>query len=710
MHGLAGSPGRRPACRPVDNPSACGRVWLRCFLTQSRRRRYDGTFRRPAQSAKLLWRPVIRNGLDCGRGAVADLIAQGPLPDQRWRRKLNSGISLVVGRQCEDWSTPWDDRISRRHVAVTYEHGRLRVQVLPTARNPVFFRGARCTDFQLRPGEHFVIGQTTFTLVDEPVQVTLDLPQPTGEQTFTSGELRRQPFREAEKRVEALARLPDILREAQSDQELIVRLVNLLLSGIARATAVAIVRVQEPEKAPTKAAGPVEVLHWDRRILASTEFRPSERLIRAAVHSGASMVHVWSGISSPRSPAESSGPTPSGADRTSAANPTAREAAQPPAQQAPFTLSEGTDWALCTPVPEPASAGWAIYVAGSFEPEWTGHGPPTADWLRDDVKFAELTAATLGGVRQARLLAARQASLSQFFSPPVLEAISSRDPEEALAPREADVTVLFCDLRGFTHESERSAGNLFDLLQRVSQALGVMTRQILDQGGVVGDFHGDAAMGFWGWPLPQPDAVERACRAALAIRAAFQSQTAGADPADGRSTSPAMNAGAQGFRVGIGIASGRAVAGKIGTVDQVKVTVFGPVVNLASRLETMTRQLGASILIDPPTAAVLRSSVSASVCRVRRLAKVRPLGLSAPIEVSELLPPAHACPELTDEHLGAYEAALLAFERGDWNLALRHLHSIPPDDVATDFLTFFITQHARTPPPNWDGVIALREK
>ncbi len=79
---------------------------------------------------------------------------------------------------------------------------------------------------------------------------------------------------------------------------------------------------------------------------------------------------------------------------------------------------------------------------------------------------------------------------------------------------------------------------------------------------MVGDFHGDAAMGFWGWPLPQTDAVVRACRAALAIRSAFEAAEAGSPLAD--------------FRIGIGIASGRAVAGKIGTIDQVKVTVFGP--------------------------------------------------------------------------------------------------------------------------------------
>lgn len=640
---------------------------------------------------------------------MADLIAQGPLPDQRWRRKLQPGVRYLLGRQSEDWSTPWDDRISRRHVTLTYEGGRLSVQVLPTARNPVFFRGAQATAFQLRPGEHFVIGQTTFTLVDEPVQVTLDLPQPTGERTYTAGELRQHPFREAEKRIEALSRLPDILRAPSTDQELVVQIVNLLLTGIARATAVALVALAEDQAGPATAEPRrIEVLHWDRRILASTQFRPSERLIRAAIRSGASVVHVWSG---PRAPAGRPPTAPSSSinpRQPAASEDAARPSAPLPqalsAGEASFTLSEGTDWAFCTPVPEAASAGWAIYVAGSFEADWSGSGPPSADWLRDDVKFAELTAATLGGLRQSRQLAARQASLSQFFSPPVLEAIASRDPDQVLAPREADVTVLFCDLRGFTYQSERAAGNLLELLQRVSQALGLMTRQILDWGGVIGDFHGDAAMGFWGWPLPQSDAVERACRAALGIRAAFQAQstiTGGVGEGQSRTDE---------FRVGIGIASGRAVAGKIGTVDQVKVTVFGPVVNLAARLETMTRQLRASILIDPPTAAILRSSVPPTVCRVRRLARVRPVGLSAPIQVSELLPPARQCPELSDEHLAAYEAALDAFERGDWNTALRLLHVIPPEDVATDFLTFYITQHARTPPPGWDGVIVLREK
>ena len=620
---------------------------------------------------------------------MPDLIAQGPQPQDRWRRKLQPGSRQVLGRAAGAWSTPWDDRISRRHVEVVWQDGRLSVTALPDARNPVFFRGYICDTFTLRPGDHFVIGQTTFTLVDEQAAVAADFPQPAGERTFTLDELRGAAFRHADRRIDVLARLPDIISGSASDQEMLVRLVNLLLSGIERASAAAVVEVrgqrsevsgqrsgvrgqesgQSAIRNPQSAI--VSILHWDRRGLAGGDFRPSERLIRQAVEAGESTAYVWS----------AGQPRPAG----------------------DFTVSEGIDWAFCVPVSGQACQGWALYVTGGFAGELPGQKAPDADSLRDDVKFAELTAATLAALRESHVLARRQASLSQFFSPVVLEALAheaqaQQEADEVLAPREADVTVLFCDLRGFTEESERSAGDLFELLNRVSRALGVMTHHILEQGGVVGDFHGDSAMGFWGWPLAQADAVERACRAALGIRSAF------ADSALAN------------FRVGIGIASGRAVAGKIGSTDQVKVTVFGPVVNLASRLETMTKQLRASILIDPPTAAVLRDCVPRTSARVRRLAKVRPVGLSAPLEVSELLPPLPLGEgrgegaSLTDAHIAAYEAALDAFQSRDWPEALRLLHQVPPDDQAKDFLTVFIAQHSRTPPAGWDGSIPLEGK
>jgi adenylate cyclase len=591
---------------------------------------------------------------------MPDLIAQGQQPEHRWRRQLVRGAVQTIGRQSGDWSAPWDGRISRQHVEIEYRDGQLHVKKLDSAKNPVFFNGQGATQFNLKPGEHFVIGDTTFSLVDQRVNVSLDLPQPADERTFTTMELRRQPFRDSDKRIDALSRLPDVISGSRSDEELYTRLVNLLLRGIDRATTGAIV-----------AAGPlIRVLHWDRRVLGSVDFRPSERLIRRAVESGESVVHVWSGFSS-------------GVSSASA-----------------FTLNEGIDWALCAPVPGKACAGWALYVSGNFSSDF-GPAAPEAEFLRDDVKFAELMATTLGGLRESQRLAVRQASLSQFFSPSVLDTIGNHDPDAALSPRESDVTVLFCDLRGFSRESERSAGDLLGLLARVSEALGVMTHHILLEGGVIGDFHGDAAMGFWGWPLAQPDAAQRACRAALAIRAAF----ADASNCEVQNSATAISD----FRVGIGIASGRAVAGKIGSQHQVKVTVFGPVVNLAARLETMTRQTGASILLDSPTAAVL-ADVPREICRVRRLAIVRPVGFTSPVEINELLPPAAECPGLPDEGLSAYDAGLSAFSAGNWDRALEHLSELPEDDLAASFLEQFIGKYGGSPPVNWDGAIPLEAK
>ena len=67
-------------------------------------------------------------------------------------------------------------------------------------------------------------------------------------------------------------------------------------------------------------------------------------------------------------------------------------------------------------------------------------------------------------------------------------------------------------------------------------------------------------------------------------------------------------------------------------------------------------------------------------------------------------------PELTDEHLQFYEAALDAFLAGDWSEALEQLQRVPAKDRVKDFLTVFIAQHNRTPPPGWNGVIPLSSK
>lgn len=591
---------------------------------------------------------------------MADLIAQGSQPQFRWRRRLPPGAPQVLGRASHPWSIPWDERISRKHAELLWNEGKLHVRLLPEARNPIFYRGRRSDQFEIQPGDHFVIGETTFTLANEQVLVGAREPNPITERTFSIEELRSKPYRRPDQRMEVLGRLPEVITSSANDHELYTRLINLLLSGISRAAAAAIVEITGDQ---ASGKGELKVLHWDRRILSGADFNPSDRLIRQAVKTQQSVAYVWSGAE--RGPGD-------------------------------FTLSEGLDWAFCTPINGQACKGLAIYVTGSFAGDAAFDLGADVESLGEEIKFTELTAATFGSLREARVLARKQAGLSQFFSPVVLEALADQDADAVLQPREADVTVLFCDLRGFARTSEKLGTQLHELLQRVSQALGVTTHHILATGGVVGDFHGDAVMGFWGWPLPQADAVQRACQAALGIRAEFAAAAAQG------AAHPLAN-----FRVGIGIATGRAVAGKIGTVDQVKVTVFGPVVNLASRLEGMTKDLRVPILLDETTATAARQQLSKDAARLRQLAKVRPHGMETPVVVSELLPPVVDYPQLNDEHLAAFEAAVQALTNRDWSRALQLLHQVPPDDLAKDFLTVFIAQHNRTPPENWDGVVPV---
>jgi adenylate cyclase len=657
---------------------------------------------------------------------VPHFIAQGGQVDEYWRHPLEPNRSYVVGRTVGDWCVPWDKTLSGRHFEVSYRQGRLEVTQLPAARNPIFWKGESVDRFQLRSGEHFVVGNTSFLFLDQPWITAANMPHPITAQTFSHEELHQQPFRRAAEHIEALCRLPEMIANAADEDQLCKRLVSLLLANIRHAELAAVITAGVP------ADGPITIRHGERRWMVSETLFASEQLIRTALLSGRSELHFWDATRVRSATASSTVPE--------AVAEAAAEAAAPPAAD-----STHVQWAFCTPVPGDACAGWALYVAGRQPADPLSASPwAQLERLRDDVKFTELAASTLGNLRQLKQLERQRTTLGQFISPVILEAVADRDPELVLAPQVADVTVLFCDLRGFSQVSEQASDQLLELLQRVSEALGVMTRHILAEGGVVGDFHGDSAMGFWGWPLPQPDAAERACRTALAIRREFGAANRAGDPL-------------RHFRVGIGIASGRAVAGKIGTIDQVKLTVFGPVVNLASRLEGMTKQFKAPILMDEPTAAAIRQAIGQSSTEalpypdqppaealptdqsapvlsskggpglpsiphrgphraprfaacVRRVARVKPFGLEKPLEVSELLPAETAESGLTESAIRAYEQALDALLAGNWEEAFLRLHEVPATDRVKDFLTILIAQHNRTPPLDWKGVIPLPTK
>ena len=610
---------------------------------------------------------------------MLELIAQGPTIDFRWRRTL-PGATVELGRSTETYRVPWDNQVSRRHAMLTASEHRLHVKAIPDAANPIFFNGREVNDFYVRPGEHFVIGNTSFMVASDQAFGSLSAPDPIRQQTFSADFLEQVQYRDADRRIDVLNRLPELIAEANNSDELLIGMVNTLMVGISAATTIGVVQLDQglappPGKSPQKNdqpnnAGQLKIIHWDRRGLARGDFQPSEKLVTQAIQLSQSVLNVWQ------------------SDVSDAAN---------------YTFDYENDWAFVCPIETEATPGWAVYVAGSSRLNQTPEAIQEGE-LEGDIKFCELVGSTLKNLLRVQQLERQQASLRTFFSPVVVEALRGRDPEMVLQPRQCEVSVLFCDLRGFSRTSEQMADDLFGLLSRVSESLGVTTRVILDTGGVIGDFHGDAVMGFWGWPLEDHSLVETARSAVLA---AIQIQTE-------FSLLASQHSFANEFTMGIGIATGNAVAGKIGTRDQVKVTTFGPVVNLAARLEGMTKQLKASILIDEKTQALLDSSNEQQGGRAniahRRMGNFQPVGMANPVQLYQIL----ADGEQSSQHLSVYDEALQLFENGKIEQAIAKLTPIEgiecdhSADSAVQFLLDFLKQ--LQPTAANDGVIRMSAK
>ncbi|MCB9951055.1 MAG: adenylate/guanylate cyclase domain-containing protein [Planctomycetaceae bacterium] len=592
------------------------------------------------------------------------LTAQGAAPRQRWRNSLEANREYFLGRSIDcELPVPWETMLSRRHCRLEVIGGALHVKRLPSAANPIFYKGEEVEGCNVLDGEQFVVGNTAFLFQEVPADTPSPNDQPFQEFLFTEQELRQVRFEDADRRMEVLSRLPTVIGEVRSRDEMAAQLLNLILAGIRHADAAAMVSKNRDDH--------VSIIRWDRRSEIDGMVRPSTRLVRDAMHQRRSILHVW----------EKTSQQSEGSDYTAIAE---------------------FDWAFCTPVRTGGEECWGLYIAGRLDHPLTQLGNASLN-LQADVRFTEIVAEIISTVERQNNMEGQLSVLRQFLSPPILAALESTADEEGvnsalLEPRECDVTVLFCDLRGFSHKAEESAHDLRGLLDRVSAALEVMTEQILKHGGVTGDFLGDAVLGFWGWPFASDDAPLKACRAALAIRKAFAEIHA-------NPKHPLRD-----FQMGIGVAHGRAVAGKIGTRDRVTVTVFGPVVNLASRLEGLTRRLHAGILLDASTTNLVRGRFSNSEGRFRQLAQVLPYGLESPLLVTELLPPEQDDPSLTDADIATYERGVEAFIAGDWDTAYTALHQIPSSDRAHDFLLALIAQHNRRAPVGWQGVIEMSGK
>jgi adenylate cyclase len=194
--------------------------------------------------------------------------------------------------------------------------------------------------------------------------------------------------------------------------------------------------------------------------------------------------------------------------------------------------------------------------------------------------------AMTAGLRQGEML---RNLLNLYVSPEVARAALEHGAQ--LGGELVECTVLFSDIRGFTGLSERlSPETLIKLLNRYMSA---MVGVVIEQGGIVNKFGGDSLLAVFGTPInPAPDHAARALAAARAMHGALATFNA-AQAAEGGTV----------LQIGIGIATGRLVAGNVGGLERLEYTVIGDPVNLAARLQDQTKTLGHDTLMSDATYA-----------------------------------------------------------------------------------------------------------
>ena len=209
------------------------------------------------------------------------------------------------------------------------------------------------------------------------------------------------------------------------------------------------------------------------------------------------------------------------------------------------------------------------------------------------------------------------ATFSHYVAKPVLDEILRLGLNHSLTPTLRDVTVLIADMQGYTQAT--SDLTLDEAARLTKEFLGCLTTPVLTHSGTLDKYTGDGLVAFWGAPVPTPDHADRAVQSAIDILATVDLWNE-QRRAEGKIA----------LRVRIGIESGSALVGDLGTAFRSTYTAVGDCINFASRLEAAARDLPTNLVIGPHTQALLRRH------RTRSLGPIHLRGVAAPMEVFAL--------------------------------------------------------------------------
>jgi adenylate cyclase len=334
------------------------------------------------------------------------------------------------------------------------------------------------------------------------------------------------------------------------------------------------------------------------------------------------------------------------------------------------------------------SAGLALFAVALFQRGvWLDMALPQLSlWL----SFAATSAYSYAVEgRQRRFL---QAAFGHYLSPEVVRQIAEDPKRLALGGERRELSVYFSDIEGFTTISEGLSPEKLTLL--MNRYLDAMTETVLESDGTLDKYIGDAVMAFWGAPLPREDHALAACRVALKYREKLD-----------RLSSEFVREGLPAVRARIGLNSGPAVVGNLGSSRRFSYTAMGDTVNLASRLEGANKNYGSWILISESTKKAAGDAVE-----TRALDFIKVKGKNLPIGVYELL----GLKGETDAALLAkarlFESGLDLYRARRWEEAVSVFERVLPDDAAEAYLSRCRRFQAEPPPGDWDGSYALKEK
>lgn len=280
---------------------------------------------------------------------------------------------------------------------------------------------------------------------------------------------------------------------------------------------------------------------------------------------------------------------------------------------------------------------------------------------RIEAMLVELLACGVSS-RLARLKE-EQATLrfEQFFTPQLAKHLTARP--DLLNGRIANVTILFCDVRGFSRFSHRLAPAV--TVKWISDVMAVLSDCIIDHRGVLVDYIGDEVMAMWGAPEAQPDHAQLACNAALAMLTRLPELNVRWQQTLGEPMS-----------LGIGINSGEAHVGNTGSPRKFKYGPLGNTVNLASRVQGACKHLKTRLLLTKDTYEHLDANLKS---KGRRLCEVRVINIDTPVTLYELPPPSeHSC---SQEWKEKYESALDHFDGENFRMAARTLQPLIVEQV-----------------------------